>query len=140
MSNNLPAVPATKKLLLNDADYDKLKFVAQIFLPALAAFYSALALIWGLPASTQVVGTVVAVDTLLGAFLSLSTKVYNAQPNPPIQVDGNLHVVESDTSLALQLEVLTPPEEMAKQKTVTLRVMPKQVGAYQGDFPEDHLK
>lgn len=57
--------------------YDKLKWVAQILLPALGTFYFALAGIWGFPYGEQIVGTIVALDTFLGACLGISTKNYN---------------------------------------------------------------
>lgn len=57
--------------------YDKLKFVAQIVLPALATLYFALASIWGLPYGEQIVGTITAIDTFLGAILGISTLNYN---------------------------------------------------------------
>ena len=59
--------------------YDCLKWVAQIVLPALATFYLAIAAIWGLPYGEQIAGTIMAIDTLLGAILGVSTKKYNAR-------------------------------------------------------------
>ena len=56
--------------------YDVLKYVAQIALPALGAFYFALSQIWGLPYGEQIVGTIAAVDTLLGVLLGISTYNY----------------------------------------------------------------
>ena len=58
--------------------YDILKFVAQIVLPALGTLYFALASIWGFPYGQQIVGTIAAVDTFLGALLGISTAKYNA--------------------------------------------------------------
>ena len=57
--------------------YDVLKFIAQIVLPAIATLYVTLAGIWGLPFSEQIGGTIMAVDTFLGAILMLSSKNYN---------------------------------------------------------------
>ena len=57
--------------------YDVLKFVAQIVLPAIATLYVTLAGIWGLPFSEQIGGTVMAVDTFLGAILMISEKKKN---------------------------------------------------------------
>lgn len=57
--------------------YDILVFIAQIVLPATATLYAALAGIWGLPYGEQIVGTIVAVDTFLGALLKISTSKYN---------------------------------------------------------------
>jgi len=58
--------------------YDLLKFIAQIVLPAIATFYVTIAGIWGLPLGDEISRTVMAVDTLLGAVLMISTSRYNA--------------------------------------------------------------
>lgn len=57
--------------------YDILKFIAQIVLPALATFYVTLASLWGLPYPEEISGTIMAVDTLLGALLMISSTNYN---------------------------------------------------------------
>lgn len=54
---------------MSNRTYDHLKFIAQIVLPALGTLYFALAGIWGLPYGEQIVGTITAVDTFLGAIL-----------------------------------------------------------------------
>ena len=59
--------------------YDILKWVAQILLPALGALYFALAKIWVLPYSNEVVGTITAVDAFLGALLGISTIQYKKE-------------------------------------------------------------
>lgn len=57
--------------------YDILKWVAQMILPALGTLYFALSQIWGFPFGEQIVGTITAVDTCLGAVLGLSSVKYN---------------------------------------------------------------
>lgn len=57
--------------------YDVLKWVALIVLPALGTLYFAISGIWGLPYGEQVVGTITAIDTFLGAVLGISTVKYN---------------------------------------------------------------
>ncbi len=57
--------------------YNVLKKVSMVVLPASAALYSALAGIWGLPYGEQIVGTITAIDTFLGAVLMISTSQYN---------------------------------------------------------------
>ena len=60
--------------------YDILKYIALIILPALGALYFALSKIWGdgiFPYPTEIVGTIAAVDTFLGAVLQISTDNYN---------------------------------------------------------------
>lgn len=56
--------------------YDKLKILAQVYLPALGTLYFTVAQIWGLPAAEEVVGTILAVDTFLGVCLGLSQAKY----------------------------------------------------------------
>lgn len=63
-------------LILNDKTYSLLKWVALILLPALGTLYFALAGIWGLPFGEQIVGTITAIDTFLGAILGISTNNY----------------------------------------------------------------
>ena len=57
--------------------YDVLKFIALVVLPALGTLYFALSTIWGLPYGEQIVGTITAVDTFLGALLGISSVKYN---------------------------------------------------------------
>lgn len=59
--------------------YDILKWVCMIVLPALGTFYFAIAGIWGLPYAEQIVGTIAAVTTLLGALIGISTAKYNKE-------------------------------------------------------------
>lgn len=64
---------------MSNETYDILKFIALIFLPAAGTLYFALAAIWGLPYGEQIVGTITAVDTFLGALLGISTAQYNKE-------------------------------------------------------------
>lgn len=61
---------------MSNRTYDHLKFIAQIVLPAIGTLYFALAGIWGLPYGEQIVGTITAVDTFLGAVLKISSDRY----------------------------------------------------------------
>ena len=70
---------------MSNTVYDALKFIAQIFLPAVGTLYFALAQIWGLPYAEQIVGTITAVDAFRGALLGISTMQYKkaSQLEPP---------------------------------------------------------
>ena len=57
--------------------YDILKWIALILIPALATLYFALAGIWNLPYGEEIVGTLTAIDTCLGALLGISSYNYN---------------------------------------------------------------
>lgn len=69
----------TEEMEMSDKIYDVLKWVALIFIPALGTLYFALSTIWGLPYGEQIVGTLTAVDTFLGALLGISTYQYNKE-------------------------------------------------------------
>ena len=59
--------------------YDRLKWIAQILLPALGTLYFALASIWGLPYGQEIVGTISAVDVFLGVLLGISSAKYDKE-------------------------------------------------------------
>lgn len=61
---------------LSNSTYDILRYIAVIVLPALGTLYFTLSAIWGLPYGEQVVGTITALDTFLGALLELSKANY----------------------------------------------------------------
>ena len=65
------------KVKLSNEQYDTLKWVALIALPAAGTLYFTISQIWGLPYGEQIVGTITAVDTCLGALLGLSSNTYN---------------------------------------------------------------
>lgn len=69
----------TEEMIMSDKIYDILKWVALIFIPALGTLYFAISAIWGLPYGEQIVGTLTAVDTFLGALLGISTYQYNKE-------------------------------------------------------------
>lgn len=61
---------------MNDKLYDVLKWIALIVLPAIGTLYSALSAIWGFPYGEQIVSTIVAIDTFLGALIGISSISY----------------------------------------------------------------
>lgn len=66
---------------LKNSTYDILKYICQIVLPAIGTLYFALAQIWGFPYAEQIVGTITAIDTFLGAILMISSASYNKSKN-----------------------------------------------------------
>ena len=64
-------------MVFSNAIYDKLKWIALILLPALAALYVAIAKYWNLPYPEAISGTIMAIDAFLGAILQISSKNYN---------------------------------------------------------------
>ena len=64
-------------MIFPDRVYDILKWVCVIALPAIATLWFTLGKIWGFPYLAEVEGTIVAIDTFLGALLGISTIAYN---------------------------------------------------------------
>lgn len=79
--------------------YDKLKWIAQYLLPALGAFYFALAKAWNLPYTNEIVGTLTALDTAIGILLGISSANYIPAADASIVMDpeeGAYKIVLSD--------------------------------------------
>ena len=56
--------------------FDVLKWICLVVLPACGTFYRLLAQAWGWPYAEQIVYTITAVDTFLGALLGISNLQY----------------------------------------------------------------
>lgn len=106
-------------LIKSNKLYDILKYIAQIFLPAAGTLYFGLAQVWGLGNGTEVVGTIVAVDTFLGVLLHLSSAQYN---NSEAKYDGVMNVTETDTAKNYSLDLHKDPEELDDKKEVVFKV------------------
>lgn len=105
---------------MQNKTYDRLKFVALILLPASATFYFAIAQIWHLPYATEVVGTIAAVDTFMGALLGISTKKYH---NSDASYDGRVVIDSTNPDKdVFSLELNGDPMDLANQNNIKLRV------------------
>lgn len=119
MSHHRPS-PKGKPFLSN-RNYDVLKNLTQLWLPAFGTLYFTLAGIWGLPAADEVVGTVVAVDTFLGVFLGLSSKNYDSTAS------GTIVVARSDEGEieGYSMELDEDPVALAEKDEVRFKVQEK---------------
>lgn len=63
-------------MMLKNSVYDKLKWVAMFFLPALAILVKTVFAIWNLPFGEEISATIVAINAFLGACLGISTINY----------------------------------------------------------------
>ena len=61
---------------MSNKAYDTLKLVALILAPVLA-FAASLVNIWGIPHGEQIVATLTALDTLIGAIVVAASKMYH---------------------------------------------------------------
>jgi hypothetical protein len=124
MNDEAPQHLAEQDHLLGNQAYDILKWIALILLPALGTLYFAFAQIWGLDYGPEVVGSIVAFDTFLGAVLQLSTKSYNKSD---AKYDGVIDVSETEDGIkqaTLQLKRYENPADVVNQKQVLFKVNP----------------
>lgn len=90
---------------LNNKVYNVLKWVVMIAIPACATLYFALATIWGFPYGDEVVATMTATATFIGALIGISTKNYNQSGEDVI-----LHGGENDAETEEEHELVEPVE------------------------------
>lgn len=116
------APPQANTLLSNNV-YDKLKQVAQIWLPALAVFYITVAPFWGLPKQEEVAGTIMALDLLLGAMLGVVSRMY---ANSDARFDGQIVVSPggiSDEGLeTTDLNIRLDPSAVSNKNEIVVKV------------------
>lgn len=81
---------------INSELYDTLKYVAQVVIPAVGTLWFAIATIWGLPFSEEILGTLTAIDAFMGALLHIDNKSYTdavsnwAEPSNGIEEDEDM--------------------------------------------------
>lgn len=103
---------------MTNKTYDVLKFIAQIVLPALGTLYAALAPLWNLPYSEQIVGTIVAIDAFLGALLGLSSANYYKKGK---DVLGTLAIDPENETAEFNFDE-TNADELLNAKTAKVKV------------------
>ena len=64
---------------LSDSVYKVLKWLGLIALPALATFYGVIGKVWSIPYTAEIVTTITAVATLIGALIGVSTVSYKKE-------------------------------------------------------------
>lgn len=108
--------------VLSDAMYNRLKWITQIFLPAVGALYFGIAQIWGLPNPGEVVGTITVVDTFLGVILGLASSQYDRSD---AKYDGVINVAENEDGVkqaAMILKNYENPADVVQQDEVRFKV------------------
>lgn len=108
---------------MSDKQYDILKKIAQLWLPAAGSLYFGLAVIWGFPFGEQVVGSLALVTTFIGVILGKSTTKYLASDRP---YDGDILTSTSeDGTVTYTLELGLDPYSIPDRDKLTFRVSDK---------------
>lgn len=113
-----PAQPQ-KDHLLSDKAYFLLNNAALVVLPALGTLYAALAVIWGLPAGKEVVGTIIAVDTFLGVLVKVGETSYD---NSGAKYAGTINVSDTPEKTTFSLDLNTHPDDLKNATEASFKV------------------
>ena len=114
-------IPPRGKFLSNNM-YDTLKWIAQIFLPAVGGLYFGLSDLWNLPKALEVVGTIALVDTFLGLLLGLSARQFNDDPRRLAGVIRIDTVNPSKDVFSLELNEHVGVFDLANKDEVTFKI------------------
>jgi hypothetical protein len=108
--------------ILGDVAYKRLRFVAQMLLPALGTMWFTIGQLWHLPFVEETVGTILAIDTFLGFILGMSTKSFNASSDA---YDGEIVTKpRPEGGLMYSLELNIDPETIAMKHDLRFKVHP----------------
>lgn len=98
---------------MNNQTYDIFKRVALVVIPALATFFNAVGIVWGVPYTNEVAATITAFGVFLGAALGVSSKNYTPETH------GNLVVTKHDDVYA---DFAAEPANLNDGDTIVLKV------------------
>lgn len=108
-----------KKPLLSDKVYNWLKHTAAIVLPAITTLYVALAQVWHFPKMDEVVTSLAALNTFIGALVGVSTKSYNKSES---KYAGEIQVHDDGDKKIASLVVNGEPEDILKLPEATFKI------------------
>jgi hypothetical protein len=105
---------------ISDKYYNILKRLVQIILPAFGVFYMTVGNVWGLPGTTQVSDTIIALCTFIGVVISISARNYNKSE---AQYDGGLDIIQNDDgSKVYSLNLNDDTSVLDSKKNVNFKV------------------
>lgn len=100
--------------MITGKQYDQLKFLSQILLPAMGTSYFAYAQIWGLPNIEEALGFIFVISILLGVLLAISQAKYNKG----VMQGGVLSIIKTDEGETFCLELGDDPDVLKTMKEV----------------------
>lgn len=105
--------------LLSSKQYNILKWVVIIVLPAITTVYGTFSNIWGWPYGDQIVASFSAITLFLGIIIGVSTSSYNMSSAGPF---GTLVVDRTDANTQTYLAFNQDPKTIADGSQITLNV------------------
>lgn len=120
--------------LLSDRTYNVLKHVAAVGLPAISALYFALAQIWNFPDTSEVMGTISAINVFVGGLVGVSTKQYN---NSDAKYVGAIEVMDTGDKKTFSLSFNEDPSDLDKLSEATFKIAPVPPVFSMQDLPQN---
>lgn len=109
--------------VLSDGQFNLLRRCVELLLPAIGAFYFAMAELWGWPNPGEVVASIAALTTLLGVVLVV---LRNSYEKSDAKFDGELSVDTSDPERdVFQVDLGDDLPNLASKDAITLKVKSK---------------
>lgn len=109
--------------VLSDGQFNLLRRCVELLLPAIGAFYFAMAELWGWPNPGEVVASIAALTTLLGVVLVV---LRNSYEKSDAKFDGELSVDTSDPERDIfQVDLGDDLPNLASKDAITLKVKSK---------------
>ena len=105
--------------MLTDTQYDVLKNVVELALPAAGTLYFSLATIWDFPNGENVVGTIAALNIFLGVCLGISSKLYR---DSEARFDGDLLLQTEGEDQFLLVELNPTSADLTGKDEVIFKV------------------
>jgi imidazoleglycerol phosphate synthase glutamine amidotransferase subunit HisH len=106
--------------MLTNSQYDLLKNIVELVLPAAGTLYFTLATIWHFPNGENVVGSIAAVNIFLGVCLGVSSKLYKESE---ARFDGDLILTGTeDESQFLTVELNPGSADLTGKEEVIFKV------------------
>lgn len=118
---SLPEQKESKQPFMSNKSYDVVKDAVTIGLPAVAVFYSTIAIIWGWPFEKEVVATIGALVTFLGVLIKVNSNRYQRLEK---EYDGALVANDPDPDQdTFRLEFDHTLSDLSTKDVVRLKVV-----------------
>lgn len=104
---------------LSKKTFDLIKYFIWIVLPTVGTVYFILAVVWGLPAEKEVLGSIVVIQTAVNVMLGINASSFAVTTTKP---SGTIQITESLDKTTYSLELDDDPEFLDDKDEIVFRV------------------
>lgn len=105
--------------ILSKKQYDIIKWLTVVLLPAVGTLYFAFATIWNFPAGEQVLGSLLAIQTFISVLIGVSTKQYEESGE---KYGGEINVTDTPEKTKFSLDLKDDPDSLKEKDEVVFKV------------------